>query len=171
MYIYNRADCRERAHSHPNLWTVVQAPVKLACLWTVWGNQKNRSDPTQAQGEHLTKIKQYIHDIINSLFSYIHIPILFFLSFLFFSQSLICLQDQYQYLYKTLLGLVSTKDNTLSLLARNINGTMMSLSNQSNQTGSMESLVWEKPFMGPKQSYGSKQPARSLSPEGRHLTL
>uniref|UniRef100_A0A4W6F839 protein-tyrosine-phosphatase n=1 Tax=Lates calcarifer TaxID=8187 RepID=A0A4W6F839_LATCA len=49
--------------------------------------------------------------------------------------------DQYQYLYKALLSLVSTKENSLGLLARNINGTMVSMSDQSDQAESLESLV------------------------------
>ncbi|XP_040015037.1 receptor-type tyrosine-protein phosphatase gamma-like [Xiphias gladius] len=49
--------------------------------------------------------------------------------------------DQYQYLYKALLSLVSTKENSSGLLARNTNGTMVSMSNQSDQTESLESLV------------------------------
>ncbi|KAM7402814.1 hypothetical protein PAMP_018025 [Pampus punctatissimus] len=48
---------------------------------------------------------------------------------------------QYQYLYKALLSLVSTKDNGSGLLARNINGSMASVSDQSHQAESMESLV------------------------------
>lgn len=60
--------------------------------------------------------------------------------------SLLCLslmdpQDQYQYLYKALLSLVSTKENSLGLLARDINGTLASMSDQSDQAESMESLV------------------------------
>nr|XP_033482263.1 receptor-type tyrosine-protein phosphatase gamma-like [Epinephelus lanceolatus] len=47
--------------------------------------------------------------------------------------------DQYQYLYKALLSLVST--NGSGLLARDINGTMSSMSDQSDQAESMESLV------------------------------
>lgn len=50
-------------------------------------------------------------------------------------------QDQYQYLYKALLSLVSTKENSLGLLARDINGTLASMSDQSDQAESMESLV------------------------------
>ncbi|XP_029907017.1 receptor-type tyrosine-protein phosphatase gamma-like isoform X2 [Myripristis murdjan] len=49
--------------------------------------------------------------------------------------------DQYQYLYKALLSLVSTKENGSGLLARDINGTMASMSDQSDQAESMESLV------------------------------
>ncbi|XP_042354745.1 receptor-type tyrosine-protein phosphatase gamma [Plectropomus leopardus] len=49
--------------------------------------------------------------------------------------------DQYQYLYKALLSLVSTKENGSGLLARDINGTMVSMSDQSDQAESMESLV------------------------------
>ncbi|XP_058487247.1 receptor-type tyrosine-protein phosphatase gamma-like [Solea solea] len=49
--------------------------------------------------------------------------------------------DQYQYLYKALLSLISTTDNSLGLLSRDINGTMASMSNQSDQAESMESLV------------------------------
>nr|XP_046236000.1 receptor-type tyrosine-protein phosphatase gamma-like isoform X2 [Scatophagus argus] len=49
--------------------------------------------------------------------------------------------DQYQYLYKALLSLVSTKENSSGLLARNINGTMTSMSDLSDQAESMESLV------------------------------
>ncbi|KAE8297853.1 Receptor-type tyrosine-protein phosphatase gamma [Larimichthys crocea] len=49
--------------------------------------------------------------------------------------------DQYQYLYKALLSLVSTKENSLGLLARDINGTLASMSDQSDQAESMESLV------------------------------
>ncbi|XP_070697567.1 receptor-type tyrosine-protein phosphatase gamma-like [Pempheris klunzingeri] len=49
--------------------------------------------------------------------------------------------DQYQYLYRALLSLVSTKDNGSGLLARDINGTMASMSDQSDQAESMESLV------------------------------
>ncbi|KAM7423431.1 hypothetical protein PAMA_011136 [Pampus argenteus] len=48
---------------------------------------------------------------------------------------------QYQYLYKALLSLVSTKENGSGLLARNINGSMASVSDQSHQAESMESLV------------------------------
>ncbi|XP_068997578.1 receptor-type tyrosine-protein phosphatase gamma [Embiotoca jacksoni] len=48
--------------------------------------------------------------------------------------------DQYQYLYKALLSLVSTRENGSGLLARDINGMMLSVSNQSNQAVSMESL-------------------------------
>lgn len=57
------------------------------------------------------------------------------------SSSMPCPQDQYQYLYKALLSLVSTKDNTLGLLTRDFNGTMASMSDQSDQAESMESLV------------------------------
>ncbi|KAM9362290.1 receptor-type tyrosine-protein phosphatase gamma-like [Symphorus nematophorus] len=49
--------------------------------------------------------------------------------------------EQYQYLYKALLSLVSTKENGSGLLARDINGTMASMSDQSDQAESMESLV------------------------------
>ncbi|XP_076605770.1 receptor-type tyrosine-protein phosphatase gamma-like isoform X2 [Chaetodon auriga] len=49
--------------------------------------------------------------------------------------------DQYQYLYKALLSLVSIKENGSSLLARDINGTIASMSDQSDQAVSMESLV------------------------------
>lgn len=49
--------------------------------------------------------------------------------------------DQYQYLYKALLSLVSTKESVSGPLARNINGTMASMSDQSDQAESMESLV------------------------------
>ncbi|XP_056129873.1 receptor-type tyrosine-protein phosphatase gamma-like [Lampris incognitus] len=49
--------------------------------------------------------------------------------------------DQYQYLYKALLSLVSNKENGSDLLARDINGTMASMSDQSDQAESMESLV------------------------------
>ncbi|XP_054866597.1 receptor-type tyrosine-protein phosphatase gamma-like isoform X2 [Amphiprion ocellaris] len=49
--------------------------------------------------------------------------------------------DQYQYLYKSLLSFVSTEDNGLGLLARDMNGTMGSISDQSDQAESMESLV------------------------------
>lgn len=55
--------------------------------------------------------------------------------------SCLCPQDQYQYLYKDLLSLVSTKENGSGLLARDINGTMASMSDQSDQAESMESLV------------------------------
>uniref|UniRef100_A0A673A986 protein-tyrosine-phosphatase n=1 Tax=Sphaeramia orbicularis TaxID=375764 RepID=A0A673A986_9TELE len=46
--------------------------------------------------------------------------------------------DQYQFLYKALLSLVSTSDSGAGLLSRDINGTMVSMS---DQTESMESLV------------------------------
>ncbi|XP_056251447.1 receptor-type tyrosine-protein phosphatase gamma-like isoform X1 [Seriola aureovittata] len=49
--------------------------------------------------------------------------------------------DQYQYLYKALLSLVSTEENSSGLLARDINGTAVSMSNQCAQAESMESLV------------------------------
>ncbi|XP_041810678.1 receptor-type tyrosine-protein phosphatase gamma [Chelmon rostratus] len=49
--------------------------------------------------------------------------------------------DQYHYLYKALLSLVSIKESGSSLLARDINGTMASMSDQSDQAESMESLV------------------------------
>ncbi|XP_045931667.1 receptor-type tyrosine-protein phosphatase gamma-like [Micropterus dolomieu] len=49
--------------------------------------------------------------------------------------------DQYQYLYKALLSLVNTKESGSGLLARDINGTMASMSDQSEQAESMESLV------------------------------
>ncbi|XP_071349280.1 receptor-type tyrosine-protein phosphatase gamma-like isoform X2 [Trachinotus anak] len=49
--------------------------------------------------------------------------------------------DQYQYLYKALLSLVSTKENSSGLLARDINGAAVSMSNQCAQAESMESLV------------------------------
>ncbi|XP_028261737.1 receptor-type tyrosine-protein phosphatase gamma-like [Parambassis ranga] len=49
--------------------------------------------------------------------------------------------DQYQYLYKALLSLISTKENGSGPLARDINGTMVSMSDQSDQAESMESLV------------------------------
>ncbi|XP_053172661.1 receptor-type tyrosine-protein phosphatase gamma [Scomber japonicus] len=49
--------------------------------------------------------------------------------------------DQYQYLYKALLSLVSSEENGSGLLSRNINGTMASMSDQSDQAESMESLV------------------------------
>uniref|UniRef100_A0A671WWR2 protein-tyrosine-phosphatase n=1 Tax=Sparus aurata TaxID=8175 RepID=A0A671WWR2_SPAAU len=49
--------------------------------------------------------------------------------------------DQYQYLYKALLSLVSTKDNNSGLLTRDFNGTIASMSDQSDQAESMESLV------------------------------
>uniref|UniRef100_A0A8C4EPD1 protein-tyrosine-phosphatase n=1 Tax=Dicentrarchus labrax TaxID=13489 RepID=A0A8C4EPD1_DICLA len=49
--------------------------------------------------------------------------------------------DQYQYLYKALLSLVSTKGSGSRLLARDINGTTASMSDQSDQAESMESLV------------------------------
>uniref|UniRef100_A0A665VAI3 protein-tyrosine-phosphatase n=1 Tax=Echeneis naucrates TaxID=173247 RepID=A0A665VAI3_ECHNA len=47
--------------------------------------------------------------------------------------------DQYQYLYKALLSLVSTKENSSGLLARDINGS--AASNRCAQADSMESLV------------------------------
>ncbi|KAF3856935.1 hypothetical protein F7725_017658, partial [Dissostichus mawsoni] len=50
-------------------------------------------------------------------------------------------QDQYQYLYKALLSLDSTKENSLCTLDRDINGTLGSMSDQSDQAESMESLV------------------------------
>ncbi|KAF3689415.1 Receptor-type tyrosine-protein phosphatase gamma [Channa argus] len=50
-------------------------------------------------------------------------------------------QDQYHYLYKAVLSLVNTKVDSFGLLARDINGTMVSVSNQSEQAESMESLV------------------------------
>lgn len=53
----------------------------------------------------------------------------------------VCFQDQYQYLYKALLSLISTKENGSGCLARDINGTMVSMSDQSDQAESMESLV------------------------------
>lgn len=46
--------------------------------------------------------------------------------------------DQYQFLYKALLSLVSTSDSGAGLLSRDINGTMASMSDQAE---SMESLV------------------------------
>ncbi|XP_070758495.1 receptor-type tyrosine-protein phosphatase gamma-like [Enoplosus armatus] len=49
--------------------------------------------------------------------------------------------DQYQYLYKALLSLVSTKESGSGPLARDINGTVASMSDQSDQAESMESLV------------------------------
>ncbi|KAK2914596.1 hypothetical protein Q8A73_005190 [Channa argus] len=49
--------------------------------------------------------------------------------------------DQYHYLYKAVLSLVNTKVDSFGLLARDINGTMVSVSNQSEQAESMESLV------------------------------
>ncbi|XP_054472946.1 receptor-type tyrosine-protein phosphatase gamma [Anoplopoma fimbria] len=49
--------------------------------------------------------------------------------------------DQYQYLYKALLSLVSTKENGSCFLTRDTNGTMASMSDQSDQAESMESLV------------------------------
>lgn len=49
--------------------------------------------------------------------------------------------DQYQYLYKALLSLVSTKENGSCFLTRDTNGTMVSMSDQSDQAESMESLV------------------------------
>ncbi|KAK5911782.1 hypothetical protein CesoFtcFv8_001719 [Champsocephalus esox] len=49
--------------------------------------------------------------------------------------------DQYQYLYKALLSLDSTKENSLCTLDRDINGTLGSMSDQSYQAESMESLV------------------------------
>ncbi|XP_040889876.1 receptor-type tyrosine-protein phosphatase gamma-like [Toxotes jaculatrix] len=49
--------------------------------------------------------------------------------------------DQYQYLYKALLSLISTTENSSGPLARDINGTMVSMSDQSDQAESMESLV------------------------------
>ncbi|XP_059185926.1 receptor-type tyrosine-protein phosphatase gamma-like isoform X1 [Centropristis striata] len=49
--------------------------------------------------------------------------------------------DHYQYLYKALLSLISTKENSSCILARDINGTMVSMSDQSDQAESMESLV------------------------------
>ncbi|KAM9365354.1 receptor-type tyrosine-protein phosphatase gamma-like [Pholidichthys leucotaenia] len=49
--------------------------------------------------------------------------------------------DQYQYLYKALLSLVSNKENSLGPLSRDINRTMGSMSDQSDQAESMESLV------------------------------
>lgn len=63
-------------------------------------------------------------------------------------------QDQYQYLYKALLSLVSTKEDTSGLLARNITGTMVSISDQSDQAESMESLVWGTPLEDLEQSWG-----------------
>ncbi|XP_029287235.1 receptor-type tyrosine-protein phosphatase gamma-like isoform X2 [Cottoperca gobio] len=49
--------------------------------------------------------------------------------------------EQYQYLYKALLSLDSTKENGSRILTRDINGTLASLSDQSDQAESMESLV------------------------------
>uniref|UniRef100_A0A8C9YPY2 protein-tyrosine-phosphatase n=1 Tax=Sander lucioperca TaxID=283035 RepID=A0A8C9YPY2_SANLU len=49
--------------------------------------------------------------------------------------------DQYQYLYTSLLSLVSSKDNGSCVLAGDSNGTMASMSDQSDQAESMESLV------------------------------
>ncbi|XP_035008131.2 receptor-type tyrosine-protein phosphatase gamma isoform X2 [Hippoglossus stenolepis] len=52
--------------------------------------------------------------------------------------------DQYQYLYKALLSLISTTESSLGPLARDVNGTMVSMSDQSyqsDQAESMESLV------------------------------
>ena len=58
-----------------------------------------------------------------------------------FCLSLMGPQEQYQYLYKALLSLVSTKENGSGLLTRDFNGTMASMSDQSDQAESMESLV------------------------------
>ncbi|KAF7650885.1 hypothetical protein LDENG_00118750 [Lucifuga dentata] len=49
--------------------------------------------------------------------------------------------DQYQYLYKALSSLLSSKESGLALLTRDVNGTMASESNRSHQAESMESLV------------------------------
>lgn len=49
--------------------------------------------------------------------------------------------DQYQYLYKSLLSLVSTKENGSGFLGRDIDGKTESMSDQSDQAESMESLV------------------------------
>ncbi|XP_075952856.1 receptor-type tyrosine-protein phosphatase gamma-like [Anarhichas minor] len=49
--------------------------------------------------------------------------------------------NQYQYLYKALLSLVSTKESGSCFLTRDTNGTMASMSDQSDQAESMESLV------------------------------
>uniref|UniRef100_A0A7N6BU88 protein-tyrosine-phosphatase n=1 Tax=Anabas testudineus TaxID=64144 RepID=A0A7N6BU88_ANATE len=49
--------------------------------------------------------------------------------------------DQYYYLYEAVLSLISTKENSLSLLARDINGTIVSVSDQSDQAENVESLV------------------------------
>ncbi|XP_032368808.1 receptor-type tyrosine-protein phosphatase gamma isoform X1 [Etheostoma spectabile] len=49
--------------------------------------------------------------------------------------------DQYQYLYTSLLSLVSSKDYSSCTLAGDSNGTMASMSDQSDQAESMESLV------------------------------
>lgn len=67
-------------------------------------------------------------------------PVLFFMSVVV----PVCpmpMQDQYHYLYKAVLSLVSTAENGLGHLARDINGTIVRVSNQSEQAESMESLV------------------------------
>ncbi|XP_037630135.1 receptor-type tyrosine-protein phosphatase gamma-like isoform X3 [Sebastes umbrosus] len=49
--------------------------------------------------------------------------------------------DQYQYLYKALLSLASTKESASCILTRDINGTVASMSDRCDQAESMESLV------------------------------
>ncbi|KAM6981143.1 receptor-type tyrosine-protein phosphatase gamma [Aplochiton taeniatus] len=49
--------------------------------------------------------------------------------------------DQYQYLYKAMLSLVSTKENGAALMSMDRNGTMASMSDESDQAESLESLV------------------------------
>uniref|UniRef100_A0A3Q3KJG3 protein-tyrosine-phosphatase n=1 Tax=Monopterus albus TaxID=43700 RepID=A0A3Q3KJG3_MONAL len=49
--------------------------------------------------------------------------------------------DHYQYLYNALLSLVSTKENRSAHLARDINGTMVSMSDQSDPAESLKLLV------------------------------
>lgn len=50
------------------------------------------------------------------------------------------LQEQYQYLYKAMLSLISTKENGSSLMSLDRNGSM-AMSEESDPAESMESLV------------------------------
>lgn len=52
-------------------------------------------------------------------------------------------QDQYQFLYRTLLKPISVNVNGLGLLARDVNETILTMSDRSE---SMELLVWNKLF-------------------------
>uniref|UniRef100_A0A672ITJ4 protein-tyrosine-phosphatase n=1 Tax=Salarias fasciatus TaxID=181472 RepID=A0A672ITJ4_SALFA len=49
--------------------------------------------------------------------------------------------DQYRYLYRALLSLLSTKEKGSGLSSKDINGTVTSMSNRSDPAESMESLV------------------------------
>lgn len=56
-------------------------------------------------------------------------------------------QEQYQFVYKAMLSLVSTKENGNGPLAVDKNGAVL-IADESDPAESMESLVWRRPRQG-----------------------